>query len=228
MGNVTSYKVSGTRGREKIKEQVWKGDYEKDKNGNIIYEKTRSGRQKKKVYVEEYVERAFINRTVSVGVNFRLVSVQTGEIRASDSNAKSNTKKYYPHKGKIPAADQILDNLSESVLNKFIPLITPYQVSVSKEFEEGNDMVDQGIEYAQKNLWDRAKDIWEAEVQKDPGNSPALYNLGIAYEVMGDLDKAEQLYNKALDIEPNELYMEAVSNIRQRKIEQQKLQEQLH
>lgn len=228
LGNVTSYKVSATRGREKIKEQVWKGGYEKDKNGNIIYEKTRSGRQKKKVYVEEYVERSYINRTVSVGVNFRLVSVQTGEIRASDSNTKSNTKKYYPHKGKIPAADQILDNLSENVLNKFIPLITPYQVSVSKEFEEGNDMVDQGIEYAQKNLWDRAKNIWEAEVLKDPGNSPALYNLGIAYEVMGDLDKAEQLYNKALDIEPNELYMEAVSNIRQRKIEQQKLQEQLH
>lgn len=228
LGDVTAYKVSATRGHEKIKEKVWKGEYEKDKNGNIIYEKTRSGRQKKKVYVEEYVNRAFINRSVTVGVNFRLVSVQTGEIRASDSNSKSHTKKYYPHKGQIPAADQILDNLSESVLNKFIPLITPHNVRVSKEFEEGNDQVDLGIEYAQKNLWDRAKNIWEEEVRKDPRNSAALYNLGIAYEVMGDLDMAEQLYNKALDIEPNELYMEAVSNIRQLKLDQKKLQEQLH
>ena len=66
------------------------------------------------------------------------------------------------------------------------------------------------------------------EVRKDPRNSAALYNMGIAYEVMGDLDMAEQLYNKALDIEPNELYMEAVSNIRQLKLDQKKLQEQLH
>ena len=228
LGDVTAYKVSATRGHEKVKEKVWKGDYEKDKNGNIVYEKTRSGRQKKKVYVEEYVSRVFINRTVTVGVNFRLVSVQTGEIRASDSNTKSNTKKYFPHKGQIPAAEQILDNLSESVLNKFVPLITPHNISVSKEFEEGNDQVDLGIEYAQKNLWDRAKSIWEAEVNKDPRNSAALYNLGIAYEVLGDFNMAEQLYNKALDIEPNELYMEAVSNIRQRKLDQKKLQEQLH
>ncbi len=223
LGNITAYNVSATRGRDKVKEQVWKGEYEKDKNGNIIYEKTSTGRKKKKKYVEEFVERTFINRTVSVGINFRLVSVQTGEIRASDSDTKSNTKKYYTHKGEIPAADQILDNLTNSVLNKFIPLITPHQVSISKEFEEGNDQVDLGIEYAQKNLWDRAKDIWEAEVQKDPQNAPALYNLGIAYEVMGDLEQAEQMYNRALDIEPNDLYMEAVANIRKRKIEQQKL-----
>ena len=45
---------------------------------------------------------------------------------------------------------------------------------------------------------------------------------------MGDLEQAEQVYNRALDIEPNDLYMEAVANIRKRKIEQQKLQEQLH
>ena len=121
-----------------------------------------------------------------------------------------------------------MDKLYESCPDKFIPLITPYNVRVSKEFEEDNDQVDLGIEYAQKNLWDRAKTIWEAEVQRDPSNSAALYNLGIAYEVMGDLDTAEQLYNKALDIEPNELYMEAVSNIRQRKIDQKKLQEQMH
>jgi tetratricopeptide (TPR) repeat protein len=227
LGNVSAYKVDEKRGREKVKEKVWKGEYEKDKDGNFVYEKTRSGKKKKKVYVEEYVSRAFINRTVTVGIDFRLVSVQTGEIRASDSKTRSNNKKHYLHKGAIPAADQILDNLSENIIAQFIPLITPHNVRVAKEFEEGNDQVDLGIEYAQKNLWDRAKNIWEAEVQRDPGNAPALYNLGIAYEVLGDLDKADQLYNKALDIEPNELYMEAVSNIRQRKAEQKKLEKQL-
>ena len=229
IGDVTSYSVSEKRGRERVKEKVWKGEYEKDKDGNYIYEKTKSGKKERvKIYVEEYVTREVLNRSVNVAVNFRLVSIETGEIRATDSNSRSTTQKYYPHKGRIPSADGILDNLSEQVLDKFIPLITPHHVRVSKEFDEDNDQVDLGIEFAQKGLWDKAKDIWEAEVMKDPGNSAALYDLGIAYEVMGDFDRAEQLYDQALSIEPKDIYMEALSNIRQRKIDQQKLMEQLH
>ena len=95
LGDVTAYSVAEKRGREKVKEQVWKGEYEKDKNGNFIYEKDKSGKKvKKKIYVEEYVNREFINRSVTVAVNFRLVSIETAEIRASDSNSKSSTQKY--------------------------------------------------------------------------------------------------------------------------------------
>ena len=228
VGDVTAYNFSDRRGREKVKEKVWKGDYETDKNGNVIFVTEGRKKVKKKLYVEELVDRDFITRTVSFAAGFRLISVETGEIRASDSDSRSNSHKYYPHKDKLPSGDQMLDAMAESVVSRFIPLIAPYQVAVSKEFDEDNDQVDLGIEYAQKNLWDKAEQIWQAEADKDPQNSAAIFNLGIAAEVMGDLERAEQLYDQALSVEPKDLYMEALSNIRQRKIEQQKLMEQLH
>ncbi len=228
VGDVLSYEVQDKRGTEKVKEKVWKGEYEKDEKGNFIYEKTARGREKKKKYEEVFVNKEYIQRSGNVSISFRMVSVETGEIRAGDTKSRNYSKKFYPEKGQLPSRDAILTQLSEAVIEQFIPLITPYTVQVSKTFEEDNDAVDLGIEYAQKNLWDRAMTIWQDELNRDPRNTAALYNLGLAYEVMGDFDQAEAHYNQALDIEPNDLYMEALANIRKRKIEQKNLEEQLH
>jgi len=228
VGDILSYEVQDKRGKEKVKEKVWKGDYEKDEKGNFIYEKTLIGKTKKKKYEEVFVDKEYIQRSGNVSISFRLVSVETGEIRAGDTKSRNYAQKFSPDKGQLPSRDAILTQLSEGVIEQFIPLITPYTIRVSKTFEEDNDAVDLGIEYAQKNLWDRAMSIWEDELGRDPRNTAALYNLGLAHEVMGDFDQAESYYNRALDIEPNDLYMEALANIRQRKIEQQNLEKQLH
>lgn len=228
VGDIVSYEVQDKRGKEKVKEKVWKGDYETDAKGNVVFEKTKFGQTKKKKYVEELVDKEYIQRSGNVSISFRMVSVETGEIRAGDTKSSTYSKKFFPDKDQLPTPESILNNLSEAVIEQFIPLITPYTVTVSKTFEEDNDAVDLGIEYAQKNLWDRAMKIWQDELASNPRNNAALYNMGLAYEVMGDFDKAEDYYNKALDIEPKDLYMEAVSNIRRRRIEQQNLEKQLH
>ncbi len=80
---------------------------------------------------------------------------------------------------------------------------------------------------AQNNLWDKAIDIWQKEADKNPMNSAAIYNLGIAYEAYGDLVRAEEMYERALGIEPKDEYMEALSHIRKRQVEQRKLEKQL-
>jgi hypothetical protein len=227
LGDVFSYDVKDTPGREEVKEKVWTGEYEKDKKGNIIYEKTATGKRKKKKYKEEFVMRRTIQRDVNVGINFRLVSIKTGEIRASDSKSHSFSRKYFPHKDNIPEKNQILNQLTDQVLMGFIPLLTPHTVTVRKTFEKDNDDVNLGIEMAQKGLWDRAIKIWHEVMEKNPGNTAAIFNLGIAYEATGDLLNAEKMYERALDIEPKDEYMQAVSNIRKRQLEQQKLDKQL-
>jgi curli biogenesis system outer membrane secretion channel CsgG len=226
-GDVFTYTVKDVRGTEKIKEKVWTGEYETDKSGKVITEKVGGKKQKKKKYKEEMVSRKTIQRNISVGVNFRLVSIETGEIRATESRSRSFSKKYFPHKDKLPDKNQILNKLTDEILASFVPLLSPHQVSISKTFEEDNDQVDLGIEMAQKNLWDKAMDIWQKEADTDPLNSAAVYNLGIAYEAYGDLDKAEEMYERALEIEPKDDYMDALSHIRKRQAEQQKLDKQL-
>jgi tetratricopeptide (TPR) repeat protein len=227
VGSVTAYKVEDKKGKEKVKEKVWTGQYEKDEKGNFIYEKSGSGKEKIKVYKEELVDKEFFNREAAVGLTFRLVSIQTAEIRASGSQTESMSHKYYPGDQSVPSKEALLNNLTDQVIKKFIPTISPYKIKVSRKFEKGNDEVNRGIELAQNNLWDKALAVWEKETQKDPRNAPAHYNLGIAYEVSGDLDRAERSYDAALKIENNKLYMQAINQIRQRKLEQEKLKQQL-
>jgi Tfp pilus assembly protein PilF len=60
-----------------------------------------------------------------------------------------------------------------------------------------------GIDVAQRGLWREAIYRWERAVQLDPRYAAALNNLAVAYEHEGQLQKAKQAYEKALEVEPN-------------------------
>jgi Tfp pilus assembly protein PilF len=62
-----------------------------------------------------------------------------------------------------------------------------------------------GIDVAQRGLWREAIFRWERAVEIDPTYAAAFNNLAVAYEHEGQLDKARQAYERALDIEPNNL-----------------------
>jgi Flp pilus assembly protein TadD len=60
-----------------------------------------------------------------------------------------------------------------------------------------------GIDVAQKGLWREAIYRWQRAVEIDPTYAAAYNDLAVAYEHEGQLDKARQAYEKALEIEPN-------------------------
>jgi Flp pilus assembly protein TadD len=62
-----------------------------------------------------------------------------------------------------------------------------------------------GINVAQRGLWREAIYRWEKAVELDPSYAPAYNDLAIAYEHEGDLDKAKKAYEKALDLDPNNM-----------------------
>ena len=62
-----------------------------------------------------------------------------------------------------------------------------------------------GIDVAQRGLWREAIYRWERAVEIDPTYAAALNNLAVAYEHEGQLDKARKAYERALEIEPNNL-----------------------
>ena len=63
--------------------------------------------------------------------------------------------------------------------------------------------VEFGINVAQRGLWREAIYRWEKAVEIDPTYAAAHNDLAIAYEHEGQLDKARRAYEKALDLEPN-------------------------
>lgn len=228
VGNVNSYNLSDKRGTEKVKKKVHTGEYEKDKNGKFIYEKDIFGKKhKKKIYKEVIVDQQYILREATVDLSYRMVEIKTAQIRASDQGKKSFSKKFTKNISRIPPKDDILANLSNNVVAQFIPGLTPHRIQLRKTLEKGNDAVNLGIDYAKNGLWDDAIAVWKEEVQSRPDNAQAHYNLGLAYEVKGQIERAEQEYRAAMKIKPKDLYMKAVSGIQKRKKEKIKLDKQL-
>ena len=67
--------------------------------------------------------------------------------------------------------------------------------------------VEFGIEVAQRGLWREAIYRWERAIEIDPTYPAAHNNIAIAYEQQGDLDKARAAYERALDLEPNNVFI---------------------
>jgi Tfp pilus assembly protein PilF len=62
--------------------------------------------------------------------------------------------------------------------------------------------VDFGIDVAQRGLWHEAIYRWQKAIEIDPTYAAAYNDLAIAYEHEGQLPKARQAYEKALELEP--------------------------
>jgi Flp pilus assembly protein TadD len=70
---------------------------------------------------------------------------------------------------------------------------------------EAKDQVDFGIKVAQRGLWKEATYRWERAVEIDPTYAAAWNNLAVAYEQQGNFDEARKAYQKAADLEPDNL-----------------------
>jgi Flp pilus assembly protein TadD len=70
---------------------------------------------------------------------------------------------------------------------------------------EAKAQVEFGIAVARKGLWKEALYRWERAAQIDPTYAAAFNNLAIAYEQQGNFAKAREAYEKAVELEPNNL-----------------------
>ena len=73
--------------------------------------------------------------------------------------------------------------------------------------DDARKQVEFGIEVAQRGLWREAIYRWERATLIDPTYAAAHNNLAIAYEHEGNLDKARAAYEKALELEPNDVFI---------------------
>jgi Tfp pilus assembly protein PilF len=69
--------------------------------------------------------------------------------------------------------------------------------------QDAKSQVDFGVNVALRGLWREAIYRWEKATEIDPSYAPAFNDLAIAYEHEGQLDKARKSYDKALELDPN-------------------------
>jgi Flp pilus assembly protein TadD len=68
--------------------------------------------------------------------------------------------------------------------------------------------VEFGIEVAQRGLWREAIYRWQRAVELDPTYAAAYNDLAIAYEHEGEFEKAREAYEKALELEPENVQIQ--------------------
>jgi Flp pilus assembly protein TadD len=74
--------------------------------------------------------------------------------------------------------------------------------AVADARSDAKEQVAFGIAVAQRGLWREAIYRWERAIEIDPTYASAYNDLAIGYEHEGQLDKARKAYEKALELEP--------------------------
>jgi tetratricopeptide repeat protein len=76
------------------------------------------------------------------------------------------------------------------------------------DLTKANTQVDVGVRAARQNLWREALFRFQRAVQIDPANAMAQNNLAVAYEGIGEFDKARLAYAEALRLDRSNQYIQ--------------------
>lgn len=93
-----------------------------------------------------------------------------------------------------------------------LPLVAALAVLSSPAYaedarSEAKSQVEFGIRVAQNGLWKEATYHWDKAVKIDPTYGSAWNNLAIGYEQEGRFEEAQKAYERALELDPKNLYI---------------------
>ncbi len=203
------------KGSEKIHKIIWTGKYQRDELGKIIEEEIDGELVKKKLLEEKLIEQKFTTRKGVVSMEFILADGQSSNLALVQKITKHYDSGKIPDEQikTLPSENEILSDLSKQVIVEFIDMIKPRLTEVRRPVKDGTGFVEEGRIYALNNLWQEAIDSWFKAVQISPNEAGIHYNIGLAYEALGNYEKAEEYYRRAQLILDEKLYQNALNHI---------------
>ena len=197
-------------------------EYEADGRRDIERREHTEGKKEKQRTVTETYYCA--SREARVRADVKFIDAKTAAVvaavplagTASDGGCMEGS---YPS---TASDDALFDEALSKIGNELRILIAPHDVVRSVKLrtkdkdKEVSERLKRGAEYAKSGGWDMAIEEWEEAVKQKPESAPAHYNLGVAREAEGQLERAQEHYKKAARIDPDKLYVGAVTGINQR------------
>ena len=86
-------------------------------------------------------------------------------------------------------------------------LAIPCGLTADDREQASREQVSFGIDVARMGLWREAIYRWEKAVELDPANASARNNLAVAYGQAGTFDLANEEYERALELDSDNLYI---------------------
>lgn len=222
-GSVDGYVVEDFRGREKVTRHRKTGRRVKGLFGWMVDE------------TEPYeVILPYTMRQARIAVTFKMVNVESTELLAIKSITKEYRQKviHDPDRpGELKARGIILDELVDQATDEFVKLVSPHYVIEKKIWE--NIDVEEGktaLNYFKNGLYPETGEILDRLLRYPTLEAYQLtavyYDRGLIYEILGNLNKAEEFYEKAATLKSSDFHLTALKNIREKIEDVKKLQEQ--
>lgn len=217
-GVVEGYQFDEESRLVKVKEKVWTGDYERDRNGAIVSDIGDDGQAvPRKIYEKRLVEKNRLKRYAGLQIHYRMADSFHGNVICAESESETGSweRTGAAEIAQLPGREAIFDLFLDRATKDFVRNIAPHPIDEEKFLESGVfHSTRLGVELAKNNLWDEAVDKWLQAVKSAPDDPAAYYNLGVAFERKGLFDLANRSYQNALIRRPkSKRYIKAITHI---------------
>lgn len=170
-------------------------------------------------------------REARVTVSFRLVDVDSGEVRAS-REVSHQFEGIIERGTRIPSQSEVLEQLTQQCLTEIVSILAPHeatseiQLAYPDLLTRGRRETKEGVSLVQAGNWEAAEQRLLAALEKHPGNHAALFNLAIVADHRRDYDRAEELAMQAMKIQYRDQYAAGLEAIREHRNAASKTAEQ--
>lgn len=196
------------------------------------------GKKGKCLNYEKYTVNC-IKRTVNLSIIPKLIDIETSRVIYSNKfGANGYDSRCSDSSKPLMSVDEILNGVTQYLISQFRRDVAPYETAVYIELmdntegitdREGRKKLDIAAEFAKSGRLDRSCEIWRMEEPKYPLSIAYNYHVGLCFELEENLEKALEYYNKAdrLSQKPEKVINEALSRIKTRIKDREKLKKQL-
>jgi len=180
------------------------------------------------------------NVTYTLKATISMIDVQKGDIIYTNNYTESAEHKTCSALGSLPLESEVFDNLSNKIIKKFLPNISPtiqtYYIKVFEDPEikytkEQKLILENALVYLKHDNLDKAEELFSELLNSTNDKCYlAAYNLGTIKESKGEYANAKELYELADDLtkKPNNTIFQAITRINTQIEDYKKLQKQLN
>jgi curli biogenesis system outer membrane secretion channel CsgG len=160
-------------------------------------------------------------REVAVDCNIRIIDVNNGEIRLSESTRPVASDNWCrDEEGGLLTEEALVNQVLERLAPSLVAMFEPYGRSVDIELHKvktpdkaDSKLAEEAAEAADAGNLNRAYAIYSSLYQKDNFNVQLLYNLGVLYEVTGSLLKAREMYETARTLKDEDKFRDGLERV---------------
>ncbi len=155
----------------------------------------------------------------TAAINFTMDDIHTSKticsvtvMRKYDSKDKEDKEKYKKYEKNMSAITTIM---IQECVEEFISKVSPHQVSVKVNLEKGESpLTAEGNKFAKEQEYADAIDLYRGALNEKPDDYGAMFNMGLCYEALGQMDNAYQAYSKAVKLHPESKFIKARRRVR--------------